>query len=403
MVERSSQPPMKDERYDVVVVGAGPAGSVTAKTAAENGLDVLLIERNPEIGLPVKCAEGISKELEQFVDIDQRWICTEVKGITTYGPDGTRVTLSVEGSEIAGYVLERRLFDKFLAQQAAHAGAEVRVKTQAFGLIQEEGYAKGVYANASGEDIRISADIVVGADGVESRVGRWAGIDTRLPLADVGVCAQFLMSNIAVDKNFFEMFFGRDIAPKGYAWVFPKGERCANVGLGIGGDVSGDNHRALDYLRAFVNDRFPDGKILAAMYGAVPLSGPVYETVANGVILVGDAARHVQPITGGGILYAMQGGAIAGEVIAKAVHEKNLSKRRLTEYEKRWKREFGNVLEVGLKAKNIVLNLSDEELKKFFRPLAGEIRLKEYSERALLKEFIKRNPRILFSLMRVIF
>jgi len=75
----------------------------------------------------------------------------------------------------------------------------------------------------------------------------------------------------------------------------------------------------------------------------------------------------------------------------------------LREYEKRWKREFSNVLEVGLKAKNIVLSLSDEEFIKFFRPLAGEIRLKEYSERALLKEFIKRNPRILFSLMRVIF
>jgi digeranylgeranylglycerophospholipid reductase len=393
---------MKDERYDVVVVGAGPAGSVTAKTAAENGLDVLLIERNPEIGLPVKCAEGVSREIEQVVELDPRWICTEVKGITTYGPDGTHLTLSVEGSEIAGYVLERRRFDKFLAQQAARAGAEVWVKTQAYGLIQEGGYAKGVYANASGEEIRIAADVVVGADGVESRVGRWAGIDTRLPLADVGICAQFLMSNIEMDKNYLENFFGWDIAPKGYAWVFPKGERCANVGLGIGGDVSGANHRALDYLRAFVNNRFPEGRILAAIYGAVPLSGPVYETVANGLILVGDAARHVQPITGGGILYAMQGGVIAGDVIAKAMKEKNVSKQRLKEYEKRWKREFGTVLDVGLKAKNIVLNLSEEELIKFFHLLAGEIRLKEYSERAFLKELIKRNPRILFSLLRVI-
>ncbi|MBE0515871.1 MAG: NAD(P)/FAD-dependent oxidoreductase [Methanophagales archaeon] len=394
---------MKDERYDVVVVGAGPAGSVTAKTAAEDGLEVLLIERNPEIGLPVKCGEGVSKEIERFVDIDSRWICTEPKGIITNGPDGTRVALSVEGSEVVGYVLERRLFDKFLAQQAAHAGAEVRVKTQAYDLLKEGGYAKGVYANAAGEAIRISADVVVGADGVESRVGRWAGIDTRLRLADVDICAQFLMSNLEVDKNFFEMFFGRDIAPKGYAWVFPKGDQCANVGLGIGGDVSGANHRALDYLRAFVNEKFPDGKILAAMYGAVPLSGPVYETVANGLVLVGDAARHVQPITGGGILQAMEGGAIAGEVIAKAVREKNVSKRRLMEYEKRWKHEFGKVLEVGLKAKNTVLSLSDEKLITFFRPLAGEIRLKECSERALLKEFIKRNPRILFSLLRVIF
>jgi len=394
---------MKEESYDVVVVGAGPAGSVTARTAAEKGLDVLLIERNAEIGVPVKCGEGVSKELEQFVDIDPRWICAEPEGFVTYGPGGTRVVVSGEGQGAAGYVLERRLFDKYLAQQAAHAGAEVRVKTQAYDLIQEDGYAKGVYANSAGEEVRISADVVVGADGVESRVGRWGGIDTRLPLADVAICAQFLMCDIEVNKNYFEIIFDDKIAPKGYAWIFPKGGDCANVGLGIGGDVSRDKYRARDYLRAFVDDKFPDGKVLTEMYGAVPLSGPVYETVANGLILVGDAARHVNPITGGGILQAMQGGAIAGDVIAKAVHEKNFSKRRLREYEKRWKREFGKVLEVGTKIKNIVLNLSDEELAKFFRLLSGDIRLKECTERALVKEMIKKNPRILFSLVRMIF
>ena len=354
--------------------------------------------------MPVKCAEGVSKDLERFVDIDPRWICTTIKGITTYGPDGTEITLSVEGSDAAGYVLERRLFDKFLAQQAARAGADVRVKTQAYGLINEDGYAKGVYVNAAGEDLRIRADVVVGADGVESRVGRWAGIDTKLPLADVSICAQFLMTDIAVNENYCEIYFGRDIAPGGYLWVFPKGERTANVGLGIGGDVSGNNgHYVSDYLRTFVSKQFPDGKMLAEMYGAVPLSGPVYETVANGVVLVGDAARHVQPITGGGIIQALQGGAIAGDVVAKAVKEKNVSKKRLREYEKRWKREFGKVLDVGVKAKNIVVNLDEKEFTKFFHALEGEIKLKEYSERAFLKTLIMKNPRILFSLVKAIF
>jgi digeranylgeranylglycerophospholipid reductase len=394
---------MKDENYDVVVVGAGPAGSVTAKTAAEKGLDVLLIERNPEIGVPVKCAEGVSKEIEQFVEIDSRWVCTDILGMITYGPDGTQVRLSVEGSEVVGYVLERRLFDNVLARKAAQAGAEVRVKTQAHGVIKEGGYVKGVQVNAGGEDLCIYADVVVGADGVESRIGRWAGIDTTLRLADTYTCAQFLMCDIEVKRNYCEMFLGRAIAPKGYAWIFPKGADSANVGIGIGGDVSGEQYRALDYLKAFVNAKFPDGKILAEIYGAVPLSGPVYDTVANGLILVGDAARHVQPVTGGGILEAMQGGTIAGDVIAKAVQEKNVSKRRLMEYEKRWRREFGKVLEVGLKTKNIVANMSDAELIKFLRPYAGDMILKEYSERAFLKELIKRNPKILFSLARVLF
>jgi len=123
----------------------------------------------------------------------------------------------------------------------------------------------------------------------------------------------------------------------------------------------------------------------------------------NGLLLVGDAARHVNPITGGGILQALQGGAIAGDVIAKAVREHNVSKKRLREYEKRWKREFGKVLEVGLKAKNIVRNLSNEEFTKFFRALEGEIKLREYSERAFLKTLIMKNPRILVSLAKAIF
>ncbi|MGC9443368.1 MAG: NAD(P)/FAD-dependent oxidoreductase [Candidatus Methanospirareceae archaeon] len=391
------------ESYDVVVVGAGPAGSVTARTAAENGLDVLLIERNAEIGVPVRCAEGVSREIKRYVEIDPRWICTEVKGISTYGPDGTAVSLSVDGSDVAGYVLERRLFDKHLAQQAARAGADVRVKTQAYGLVHEKDTVTGVCVRTPDEERCIRADVVVGADGVESRVGRWAGIDTRLSLSDVCTCAEFLMSDIDVNEHYLDTYFGRGIAPKGYLWIFPKGKRCANVGLGIGGDVSGEGHRASDYLRSFVNQRFPDGKVLAEIYGVVPLSGPVYETVANGVVLVGDAARHVQPITGGGILQAVQGGRIAGEVIAKAVKEQNVSKKRLREYEKRWKREFGRVLEVGLKAKNIVLNLNEQELTKFFQPLRGEIKLKEYSERAFLKTLIMKNPRILMSLVKTMF
>jgi digeranylgeranylglycerophospholipid reductase len=392
---------MKEEKYDVVVVGAGPAGSITAKTAAERGLDVLLIERNPVIGVPVKCAEGVSREVERFVDIEPKCISTTIKGNITYGPDGTAAILAVEGEEVIGYVLDRQFFDKFLALKAARAGAEVRVRTHAYGVIQEDGYAKGVYANSGGVDVRISADVVVGADGVESKIGRWGGLDTTLRLADLGICAQFLMCNIEFNHDYCEMFFGDEIAPNGYAWVFPKGADSANVGIGIGGEVSSDHHRALDYLNAFVNDRFPNGKVIAEAFGVVPLSGPKYKTVANGMILVGDAARHVNPFTGGGIVYAMQGGEIAGDVIAKAAHEKDFSKRMLMEYEKRWRKEFGRILDVGSRIKDIVLGLNSQDLNKFFHLLAGELKIKGYSERGLLKEVIKKNPKILLSLLRM--
>ncbi len=392
---------MKEERHDVVVVGAGPAGSITAKTAAEHGLDVLLIEKNQEIGVPVKCAEGVSKEIEKFVPLNNKWICVEVKGANIYGPDGTKVVMAAEKMDEVGYVLERRIFDKALASEAARAGAEVRVKTEAYALIENNGYVNGVYVRSIGGDTRIYANVVVGADGVESKVGRWAGINTRLRPSNISVCAEFLMCDIELNKDYSEFFLGSEVAPKGYAWVFPKGDDCANVGLGIGGDVSGEKHRAIDYLKAFVRNRFPEGKTVAEMYGVVPLSGPLNETVANGLILVGDAARQVNPLTGGGITYAMQAGKIAGDVIADASQENNFSKQRLMEYESKWRSTFGKRLDTGLKAKEFFFNLSDADLNTLAHSLEG-VKIEELSTGALLLELIKRNPKILFGLAKML-
>ncbi|HUV79581.1 MAG TPA: NAD(P)/FAD-dependent oxidoreductase [Candidatus Bathyarchaeia archaeon] len=392
---------MKEERYDVVVVGAGPAGSITAKKAAEHGLDVLLIERNQEIGVPVKCAEGVSKEIKKFVTPDKRWICAEAKGANIYSPDGTKVVMGGESMEEVGYVLERRLFDKFLASEAARAGAEVRVKTGAYGLIKENGYAKGVYVRGMDENKRISARVVVGADGVESRVGRWAGINTRLPPHNICVGAEYLMCNIEPNKDYSEFFVGSEIAPKGYAWVFPKGGDCANVGVGIGGDTSGEKHRAIDYLKAFARDKFPDGRVVAEIYGAVPLSGPLNETVVDGLILVGDAARQVNPITGGGITYAMHAGEIAGDVIAEAVQENDVSKKNLMEYDRRWRKEFGKRLDTGLKGKEFCFKLSDKDLNTLAHSIVDE-KITELTPRALLMALIKRNPRMLMGLAKML-
>jgi len=215
------------------------------------------------------------------------------------------------------------------------------------------------------------------------------------------VCAEFLMCDIEIDKDHSEFFLGREIAPKGYAWVFPKGEDCANVGLGIGGDMSGEQHHAIDYLKAFVHSRFPDGKILAEICGAVPVCGLIPESVADGLVLVGDAAWHVNPLTGGGILYAMHAGEIAGEVVADAVQENDVSKKRLQEYDARWRRGFGKRLDTGLKAKEFFFKLSDEDLNTLAHSLAG-VKIQELSTGALLLELVKRNPKMLVGLAKML-
>ncbi len=386
---------MEKEEHDVVVVGAGPAGSITASVAADRGLDVLLIDRNPEIGVPVRCAEGVSREIEKYIEMDSRWVCNPIRGVITYGPEGTELIVTAT-DDVAGYVLDRRIFDRSLARDAARAGAEVRVKNRAFDVLKRNGKVCGVYVNAAGEEVRITADVVVAADGVESRVARWAGIDTRLRAEDVASCAQYLMCDIEVNSDYCEQYFSWDIAPGGYAWVFPKGAHYANVGIGISANFLNGTSRIVNFLDSFVHEKFGvegGDNILAKIYGAVPLSGPVYRTVTDGMLLVGDAARHVNPFSGGGIIVAIQGGQIAGEVIAKAVREGNCTARRLREYERRWWKEFGRTLYAGLKVKNYMLSLSRTDFNRFFRSLNGELKLTEYTERTLMKEIAKISPK----------
>lgn len=393
---------MREERYDVVVVGAGPGGSTAAKVAAEHGLDVLLIEKNQEIGVPVRCAEGVSKRVENFVSLPRECIATEAAGARIFSPDGTCVELSEKTARgklaEVGYVLERKLFDKYLARLAADSGVEVRVKTQAISILKDGSSVKGIVVRDVSDDAKIFADVVIAADGVESKIGRMAGLETRIKPADLEVCAQFYMTGIDVEEDFSEFYLGNKIAPGGYAWVFPKGERSANVGVGIEASRSRDGARALDYLKAFVRRKFPEGRVLSHVYGAVPVSGPI-KSVADGIILVGDAARQTDPLTGGGILNAMEAGKIAGEVVAEAFERKDFSESSLREYEERCK-ELNERLTRMYRARLLVSKFSDKELNRLARSLEG-VRFEELNARELLRELIKRNPRLLMSLAKL--
>ena len=180
---------MRDE-YDVVVVGAGPGGSVAARTAAED-CDVLLIEKRQEIGDPVRCAEAVSiRSAATYLAPDKKWISSEIKGMELIAPDGTTIELREQPLQAPDVVLERKIFDRALAKNAARAGAHIMVRTRATGLITEDGVVKGVRMNRLGEDFEVRSKVVIGADGVESQVGRWGGIDTTLKLRDIESCAQ---------------------------------------------------------------------------------------------------------------------------------------------------------------------------------------------------------------------
>ena len=389
------------ERYDVIVVGAGPGGSMTAKTAAKEGLDVLLIEKRQQIGDPVRCAEGVNKVyLKEYIEPDPAWISAEVKGSKVYSPDGTMVEMidELSGAEV-GYVLERKVFDRALAREAALAGVEVMVKTRATGLLMEDGFVKGIKAEYMGKQYEIMADIVVGADGIESKVGRWAGIDTTLKPRDMCTCAQYLMTNIDIDPDFCKFYLGNKIAPVGYVWIFPKGRNTANVGIGITGHMSGEV-RALELLDEFINKHYPDGKKIEMVVGGVPVCGSIARTVSNGLMLVGDAARQSDPVTGGGIFNSMWAGDIAGKVAANAIRRSDVSAESLQEYEKKWRVELGRDLDMGMVVKERFTRMTDDELNTLAHSLEG-VDLGSTTLIGLVWALFKANKKLLWDLRSI--
>lgn len=386
--------------YDVVIVGSGPAGSVTARFAAEAGAKVLVIERRREVGVPVLCGEGISRKIDKWHMLEgTRWIAGRMDGARIYSPDRTCVTLSAEraGNE-TGYVVYRDIFDQELARLAMKAGAKFMMNTKATGLIKDEEKIKGVKAKHFDDDFEIKADIVVGADGVESKVGQWAGIDTTLKPKDLETCCQYTLSNIDCKDAYCEFYLGREIAPGGYVWVFPKGKDVANVGIGILASLS-ESGLAKKLLDRFIekDPRLKNAEPLRFLAGAVPVSNPV-ETVRDNFILIGDAARHVDPITGGGLTHCLEGGKIAGETIGRAIKEQNFSKGLLNTYEEGWKNAFGQKIERNYIVKEIMLDMDDKTFNMIAHSLK-DIKFDEISTLGLVKEVAKRHPTLMVKLL----
>ncbi len=344
--------------YDVIVVGAGPAGSTAARYAAAGGASVLMLEKDRDVGYPVRCGEAVSHEgVVQFIEPDPKWIASTVTKFRLVAPNGKSVVPRLDGT---GYVLERRIFDYELAKLAAKEGAEVVTKAYVYDLLKDgDGAAVGVRALIKDVKVDIRCSVVVAADGVESRVGRWAGIDTTCHIRDMESCAQMTISGIDVEQDVLDFYFGDEVSPGGYLWVFPKGRNTANVGLGLSVEEA-KKKPAIKFLQEFMEKKFPNAAVLTHIAGGVPCAKTCSQIVANNTMLVGDAAHQVNPVSGGGIISGMIGGMIGGQVAAEAVAKKDLS--HLAEYEKRWHKRLGWRHEVFYNIKEAIAGFSDDTL-----------------------------------------
>jgi digeranylgeranylglycerophospholipid reductase len=386
-------------KYDVVIVGSGPAGSVTARFAAEAGAKVLMIERRAEVGVPVLCGEGISQKVDHFKVLEgKRWIATKMEGARVFSPNGTTITLSAEfaGNE-TGYVVYRDIFDQELARGAVNKGAEIMLDTNAVNLLKKDGKIKGIIAKHFDETLEIEADIVVGADGVESRVGKWAGIQTTLKPYDLETCVQYTLTNIDWDSPYCDFFLGKHVAPGGYVWVFPKGKDVANVGIGILASLS-DSGRAKQLLDTFIttHSELKKGEPLRVLTGADPVAEPI-QSVQDNLLLVGDAARQVDPITGGGLMHSIEAGKYAGQTIGKAVKKQSFTAQTLSDYEVLWKKAFGKKLHRNYIAKEIMLDMEDKTLDMLADSLK-DYKFEEFSTLSIIKALVTKHPSLLVKL-----
>lgn len=344
--------------FDIVVIGSGPAGTTTARFAAANGLRVLLVDKKQELGAPIQCSGAVSyNALEQVgVHPSSEFVLEGIYGFAIYNTKGEKQIVdyrqikpgeygSDDNKKPLGFVVDRRRFDRYLATQAERAGVTIWLKTAACGYrVLNDGTCE-VDLLQFNTPITVKAKVVVGADGVQSQVGKWAGIKTHIKLSELASCLQFVVDGVQTE-GLLEIITGHEWAPGGYAWVFPKGNGYAEIGLGITTTMcTGNAQTYLDHFikNSFFKERFKNCRILEIQGGGVPLAAPLKTQYADNLILVGDAARHVNAITGGGIHTALSSGKIAGEFLAALiVSGKPTDKDNLKGYHDNWLSQTGN-------------------------------------------------------------
>jgi len=390
-------PKQMDRQVDVLVVGAGPTGSTAAKYAALGGADVLMIEKRSEIGTPVRCGEGVAKRWLEEIGLtpSREFICHEVDGARIIAPDGTTLVLDeTRAGNECGYILERDLFDRFLAREAAKAGAEIMIKTSAVALLREDGRVIGARCEHMGDTFDVRADVVIGADGFESQVGRWAGLETHLRTRDIDACLQYTLVGVEGDPRLNDFYLG-SCAPGGYAWVFWKDADVANVGIGVNLSKIRERADAKKYLDRLIQ-RTPGlarGEIVEEVAGAVSVSMPLERTVAPGVMLAGDAARLIDPLTGGGILNGCLSGRYAGEVAAGAT-EGNATEEVLRAYDAKWRGRMEEELARHYLIKERLIRVDDETINKVLRAVS-EIGVEQLSTPVVLDAIRTKYPEVL--------
>jgi len=361
------------QKYDVIIIGAGTAGCMAAKTTAKAGLNTLLIDRKNERDIGKKvCGDAVGKHHFDKLSLnppDGDELERVMEGIRIYSPDMETV-FDVKGEGLYGFLLNRYLFGQRLLKDAVNAGASLKDSTQTLEPIIEKGYVAGILAKdlKTETTTKLFSKVVVEASGfpavIRKKLPPEMGIDTEVKNEDVEACYREIreLKEPVENPELCQIYLTQKVCPGGYYWIFPKSDSKVNVGLGVAMTGNFPNPKNTLYAHVLSKPIFKDSTIVEGGAWYVPTRRPLDSMVGNGIVIIGDAACQVNPIHGGGIGPSMMGGTIAGETIVKALEKDDVSRRGFWAYNVRYMESYG-LKQAGLDVfRSLLQESGDEEL-----------------------------------------
>jgi digeranylgeranylglycerophospholipid reductase len=362
------------EKYDAIVVGAGTAGCLAAKTIAESGLKVCIVEKKPraEIGEKI-CGDALGEHHLTFLGLPKPnggELEAKIDGMKIYSPDENTV-FTVADNDFKGYLLNRRLFGQWLLNTAINKGASLQDNMNFRSPIIEKGAVAGISAKnmKTGKVTELRSKVVVDASGyfgmVRKQIPAQFGIDNEIDNEDVEACYREIrqLKQETENTRYCEIYLNQKASPGGYIWIFPKGGARVNVGIGAIMRKTGyPNPKEQLYATAFKKPIFDGSLLLTGGAWFDPVRRPLDNMVGNGIVIVGDAASLVNPIHGGGIGPSMLSGHFAGKQIVEALGKGEPTKEALWGYNKKYISTYGKKQGALDIFKLFLLSCSDEDL-----------------------------------------
>ena len=359
-----------EDHYDVIIVGGSANGAQTARSAAEEGLTVLIMEDHPEIGLPEHCSGLFSYKGLELLDSmppDDIIYNHEIFGARLVAPNGK--TLTVKKKERHALVCNRAAFDKFLIEKAISYGIDILQPFRAIDAKRNNGLVEVVAQDRSGDKVTVSSKILISAEGVRGGIAKKMGLAPPEKQKLINAAQFFIKGLNDINPQLVEVYQTQKFAKEFFGWIIPMDAETAKIGLGTSKPAAAKALEKMLKEHPILSEKVEGGDIFYRIAGRIPIMGPVKRTYGDQILLVGDVAGQTKPTTGGGVILGGIAGRIAGKVAAEAIKNGKTDAKFLKTYEKRWKREMQRNLWLQRKVRNYMNLLSDQEMNKFFDKL----------------------------------